>query len=76
MQAQFSTWAKDSPDSRIAQAGRTDTWLTGFPHFASGVNQRDAETRGKTRFSPAQVDTNRENLSTKRKMLTCLDLET
>ena len=50
-------------------------WLTGFPDFRSGVNQRRASMRENTGRLLAQVDKNREGLSTTRKCLAVNDLQ-
>ena len=51
------------------------TWLTGSPGFPSLVNQAGQSTRENPRRRPAQVDTNRKNLSTERKWLAEHDLK-
>ena len=60
---------------RSLQAGEIDPWLTGTPDFAPGVNQRGRAEPENTRLFVAQVDTSRENLSTRRKWWTGLELE-
>ncbi len=63
-----------NPKVGDAREGRIDAWLTGFPRFLSLVNQRGCSVRENTECLLAQVDAEREKLSTKRKWLAGRDL--
>ena len=52
--------------SAVTRSAESRTWLTGFPGFASGVNQRHESSRENTGRLLAQVDRKCKTLSTMR----------